>query len=182
MEKMTKEKGGSSIPDEIVINKIYLIRGQKVMLDKDLAELYAVETKALKRAVKRNMDIFPVHFMFELKDGEFENLRSQIGTTSWGGSRYLPMAFSEYGILQLANVLRSQRARQMSIRIIEVFVKLKRMLMDNSELRLAIERLEKKTDNNAKNIEIVFKYFDELSNPNSESKKREQIGYKQSRK
>ena len=172
------------ISDEVVMSKIYFIRGQKVMLDSDLAELYQVETKALKRAVKRNMDIFPSHFMFELTEKEFESLRYQIGTSKAGrgGTRYLPMAFSEYGVLQLANVLRSQRAKQMSIRIIEVFVRLQKILTDNLELRLAIEKLERKTENNTKNIEIVFRYFDELSVKKENHKPRKQIGFKVSKK
>ena len=83
------------IPEEVIMSKIYIIRGQKVILDKDLAELYEVETKALKQAVRRNMDIFPEHFMFELNEAEFTNLRSQIVTSSWGGQRYLPFVFTE---------------------------------------------------------------------------------------
>ena len=153
---MTKKENQLMITDELVLNKIYFIRGQKVMLDRDLAELYNVETKALKQAVKRNIDMFPKHFMFELSNQEFQNLRSQIVTSSWGGQRYLPYAFTEHGVLQLANVVRSAKAKQMSIRIIEVFVKIREMLLDNTELRLAIEKLEKKTDNNTKNIELFF--------------------------
>jgi hypothetical protein len=103
------------------------------MLDKYLAELYEVETKALKQAVKRNMDIFPEHFMFELTEDEFKNLRSQIVTSSWGGQRYLPFVFTELGVLQLANVLKSVRARRMSVRILEVFVKMREMLTTQKE-------------------------------------------------
>jgi hypothetical protein len=95
------------IPDEVIISKIYFIRGQKVMLDYDIAALYEVETKVLKQAVRRNMDIFPEHFMFVINHEEFNNLRSQIVTSNWGGQRYLPFAFTEHGILQLAHILRS---------------------------------------------------------------------------
>lgn len=116
------DKNEMMIPEEVIMSKIYIIRGQKVIFDKDLAELYEVETKALKQAVKRNKDIFPEHFMFELSEDEFANLRSQIVTSSWGGQRYLPYVFTELGVLQLANVLKSVRARRMSIRILEVFV------------------------------------------------------------
>ena len=113
------------------------------MLDSDLAALYQVETKALKQAVKRNKDIFPHHFMFELNEKEAESLRSQFMTSnsSRGGSRYLPIVFTEHGVLRVANVLRSLRARQMSIRIIEVFVKMQKMITDNLDVRLAIEKL-----------------------------------------
>lgn len=154
-----------ALPDELVMNKIYLIRGCKVMLDSDLSELYQVETKALKQAVKRNLDIFPEHFMFELTKEEFDLLRSQIVTSNnqgRGGVRYLPMVFTEHGVLQLANVVRSTRAKQVSIRIIEVFVRIREMLLDNTELRLAIEQLKQETQNNTKNIEVVFRYFEEL--------------------
>jgi hypothetical protein len=178
---MSKQTNPVAVPDEVIMNKIYVIRDQKVMLDSDLAELYEVETKALKQAVKRNIDIFPKHFMFELTENEFASLRSQIVTsnTGRGGTRYLPMVFTEYGVLQLANVLRSLRAKQMSIRIIEVFVRLQKMLTDNMEMRLAIEKLEKKTENNTKNIEIVFKYFDELLEKKEELPvPRKSIGYK----
>jgi hypothetical protein len=92
---MSKAIRALMIPDELVMNKIYLIRGQKVMLDRDLAELYGVETKQLKRQVKRNRDRFPEDFMFELSQEELNNLRSQFGTSSWGGVRYLPLAFTE---------------------------------------------------------------------------------------
>lgn len=95
------------LPDESIISKIYFIRGQKVMLDTDLALLYQVENKQLKRQVRRNIDRFPDDFMFELTSSEFENLRSQFGTTSWGGSRYMPMAFTEQGVSMLSGVLNS---------------------------------------------------------------------------
>jgi hypothetical protein len=177
---MTKKVTGIIVPDEILINKIYLLRKQKVMLDSDLAELYEVETRVLKQAVNRNIDVFPEHFMFELTEREFDSLRSQIviSKAGRGGSRYLPMVFTEYGVLQLASVLRSGRAKQMSIRIIEVFVRIRKMLTDNAELRLAIEKLEKKTENNTKNIEVVFQYVDELSEKKQNSTSRKQIGYK----
>ena len=150
------------------------------MLDADLAELYQVETKALKQAVKRNADIFPEHFMFELTEYEFAALRSQFVTskTGKGGTRYLPMVFMQLGVLQLANVLKSPRARLMSMQILEVFVRLQSMLLENTELRLAIEKLERKTENNAKNIEIVFSYFDALNDKKVNPKPRKKIGFK----
>jgi regulator of replication initiation timing len=179
---MAKMAATLAIPDEIIMQKIYYIRNQKVMLDRDLAELYEVETKALKQAVKRNIDIFPKHFMFELSQGEFDNLRSQTVTSSWGGQRYLPYVFTEHGILQLANVLRSQKARQMSMRIIEVFVKMREMLADNTELRLEIEHIKNKLDNHGKNIELVFQYLDELLEKKENPKPRPEVGYKRPNK
>ena len=175
---MTQKISTTSVQDEMVMNKIYLIRGYKVMLDSDLAMLYQVETKVLKQAVRRNKIIFPSHFMFELTTGEFENLRSQIVTSSWGGKRYLPYVFTEHGVLQLANVLRSRRARMMGIRIIEVFVKLRKMLTEHTEIWLAIEKLERKTEKNTKNIEMVFRYFEQLVQKKGEKVPRKKIGYK----
>ena len=99
----------TNIPNEIITNKIYFIRGEKIMLDSDLATLYGVETKQLKRQVRRNIDRFPADFMFELTKEELENLRSQFGTSSWGGTRYFPMAFTEQGVAMLSSVLKSKR-------------------------------------------------------------------------
>lgn len=177
---MVKKETAIPIPDETVMNKIYLIRNQKVMLDSDLAGLYGTETKKLKQAVKRNMDIFPAHFMFELTEKEFDSLRSQIVTSNIGrgGARYLPMVFTEHGILQLANVVRSGRAKKMSIRIIEVFVKMREMFTDNTELRLDIEQIKHKLGNHSKNIELVFQYLDELLDKKNDPKPRTQIGYR----
>ncbi len=172
------------IPDEIVMNKIYVIRNQKVMLDSDLAELYTVETKRLKEAVKRNLGRFPDDFMFELTEIEFESLRSQIATSKIGrgGARYTPMVFTEQGVAMLSSVLNSEKAIFVNIQIIRIFTKIRQMLSDNTELRLGIEELRKKTDNNTKNIEIVFQYLDELLDKKENEKPRTQIGYKVSGK
>ncbi len=170
------------VPNEVIMNKIYFIRGQKVMLDSDIAELYQVETKRLKEQVKRNMSRFPEKYMFVLTDKEFESLRSQFATSNErrGGTRYLPMVFTEHGVLQLSNVLKSERAEKVSFIIIDVFVKLREMLWDNTDLRLAIAEIKKKTENNTKNIELVFKYLDELLQKNKKPEHRKQIGYKAS--
>ncbi|MBK8366859.1 MAG: ORF6N domain-containing protein [Bacteroidetes bacterium] len=161
------------------MNKIYLIRGHKVMLDRDLAELYGVETKRLKEQVKRNKNRFPSHFMFELTKEEDFVLRSQNATLKQGEhSKYLPFVFTEHGILMLSNVLKSEQAILVSIKIIDVFVQMRQMLVDNTELRLAIEEIRKKTDNNTKNIEVVFQYLDELIDKKENEKPRKAIGYK----
>lgn len=172
------------LPDEAITNKIYLIRGQKVMLDKDLAELYNVETKRLKEQVKRNMERFPAEtYMFELTQDEFQFLRSHFATSNdgRGGARYLPMAFTEHGVLQLSNVLKSQRAIKVSFLIIDVFVKLRKTLSDHTEIWLAIEKIKGKLDNQDKSMEIIFRYLDELSEriPKvPEPGQRKRIGYK----
>lgn len=170
-----------AIPDEAIINKIYIIREQKVMLDRDLAVLYGVETKVLKQAVKRNLDIFPDYFMFELNNEEFKNLRSQIVTSSWGGQRYLPFAFTEHGILQLANVLRSPLARKMSVRIIDVFIKMREMLNLNRELFKKLSDLEKKYIGHDDQIMLLFEYINRLEETKQqelEQAKRKRIGYR----
>jgi hypothetical protein len=168
------------IPDETVMNKIYFIRGQKVMLDKDLAELYGSETKRLKEAVKRNNERFPKDFMFELNSSEFQSLRTQFASSKngRGGDRYMPMVFTEHGVLMLSSVLNSPKAIQVNIQIMRIFTRFRQMLTENTELRLAIEKLEKKTENNSKNIEVVFQYFDELIVKEEKMKPRKQIGYK----
>jgi hypothetical protein len=182
---MAKKENEIIIPNEVIVNKIYLFRGLKVMLDKDLAELYGVETRRLKEQVKRNLNRFPKHFMFELSLKENEILRSQNATLRFKHgehSKYLPMAFTEHGILMLSNVLKSGRAIDVSIKIIDVFVQLREALLNQSELRLTIEKIKKKTENNTKNIEVVFQYLDELlekqEKPGKKEKPRKLIGYK----
>lgn len=168
------------IPYETVVSKIYLIRGQKVMLDRDLAILYGVETKQLKRQVTRNIDRFPEDFMFELTSQELQNWRSQFGTSNSDimGLRYAPFAFTEQGVAMLSSVLNSKKAIGVNIEIIRAFTRIRQVLTENTELRLAIEKLEKKTNNNTKNIEVVFQYLDELLEKKDKSKPRKSIGYK----
>jgi len=160
------------IPIELIASKIYLIRGIKVMLDRDLAELYGVETKVLKQAVRRKVDRFPTDFMFELTRNEFNNLRSQIVTSSWGGTRYLPMAFSEHGVLMLSSVLSSERAVQVNIQIMRTFTKLREALLDNKDLRKELEELKQLTEDR---FRIVFETLDQLLT--IESKPKKKIGY-----
>ncbi|HSH67166.1 MAG TPA: ORF6N domain-containing protein [Bacteroidia bacterium] len=175
---MAKETLELVIPEEIVMNKIYLIRGHKVMLDSDLAELYEVETRVLNQAVSRNVDRFPEDFMFQLNEKEWENLKSQNVMSSWGGRRTLPYVFTEHGVLMLSSVLNSRRAIQLNILIVRVFTRIRQMLTDNTELRLAIEKLKRKSENHTKNIEVVFKYLDELLEKKENPKPRKAIGYK----
>ncbi|MDQ0641665.1 hypothetical protein QF042_005230 [Pedobacter sp. W3I1] len=177
---MKEEISPAIIPNEVIVNKIYLFRGVKVMLDSDLAELFGVETKRLKEQVRRNIERFPEHFMFELTKEENEVLRSQFVTLEQGKySKYLPFAFSEHGILQLSNVLKSKQAIEVSIKIIDVFVQLRTMLLSNTEIRLEVEKIKKKVDNQDKNIEVIFRYFDELLEQKAQPRK--EIGYKTSK-
>ena len=130
------------IPNETIVQKIIVIRQQKIMLDSDLAQLYRVETKYLKRQVKRNLERFPDDFMFELTPEEIENLRCQIGTSSWGGSRYTPMAFTEQGVAMLSSVLNSGIAIQVNIQIIRVFSGMRELLSSQQELLKKVNELE----------------------------------------
>ena len=147
------------VSEERISDKIYIIRNQKVMLDRDLATLYGVETRVLNQAVKRNISRFPDDFMFELSKDEFDNLISQIVTSSWGGTRKLPSAFTEHGVMMLSSILKSDKAIQTNIQIMRTFTKLKQILLDASELKITILQMQKKLDNNDKNIELVFFVF-----------------------
>ena len=157
---------------ETIASKIYQIRGKKVMLDRDLAELYNVETKVLKQAVRRNINRFPADFMFEIDKHEFSSLRSQIVTSSWGGTRYMPMAFTEQGVAMLSSVLKSDRAIEVNIMIIRVFAKLRQLLFDNEDLRKEIGELRQFTD---ERFRIVFETLDQLIN--LEEKPKKKIGF-----
>jgi phage regulator Rha-like protein len=164
----------SLVPMERIERAILLIRGEKVMLDSDLAEIYGVETKVLNRAVKRNQHRFPPDFMFQLTAKEATNLRCQFGTSSsqYGGRRYLPYAFTEHGALMLANVLNSERAAQTSVQVVRVFVRLRQMLSSNAELARKLESLEKKYDAQFK---VVFDAIRQLMSPPARPKR--EIGF-----
>ncbi len=164
-------------PNETVLDKIYVIQNQKVLLDRDLAQLYGIETKRLNEAVKRNLSRFPEDFMFKLNSYEFENLKSQFATSSWGGNRKLPNAFTEHGILMLSSVIHSDQAISVNIQIMRLFTQMRQWILDHSELQEKIQRLEQKVDNHDKNIELVFSYLDELSATQPTSN-RKPIGYK----
>lgn len=167
----------AAISDEVVVSKIYIIRGLKVMLDRDLAELYGVETKQLKRAVNRNTARFPTDFMFELTADEFENLRCQFGTSSWGGVRYLPLAFTEQGVAMLSSVLKSERAILVNIHIIRVFTRMREMLSTHKDVLLKLEQLERKVTRHDEDLKTLFSYLRELLNPPTQPVRK--IGFKQ---
>jgi hypothetical protein len=162
---MAKNKQTAIIPDEQVISKIYLVREQKVMLDRDLAGLYQVETRTLNQAVRRNIDRFPKDFMFQLTRQEFENLKSQIVTSSWGGVRKLPFAFTEQGVAMLSGVLNSPIAIKVHIQIIRVFAKMKSLILTHKDILLQLEKLEKKFEVHDEQIQLIFEYLKELLNP-----------------
>ena len=146
------------------------------MLDFELSELYKTETKQLKRQVRRNIERFPDDFMFELTTEEFSDLRSQFGTSSWGGSRYTPMAFTEQGVAMLSSVLNSSTAIKVNIQIIRVFTRMKEMLLTNKDILLKLEQLENKVSQHDENIQMIFEALKQLLNPPQEPRKR--IGFK----
>ncbi|MEC5145675.1 ORF6N domain-containing protein [Chitinophaga sp. 212800010-3] len=163
---MNNERKEVMLTDEILISKIYYVRGHKIMLDRDLAELYDVKPIRLREQVKRNMSRFPENFMFQLTDEEVENMVSQFAIPSkkhLGG--YFPYVFTEHGVLMLANVLRSDRAIQVSIRIIEIFVKMREMLSTHKDVLLKLEQLERKSTDHDAEIQLIFKYLKELLTP-----------------
>jgi len=168
---------GELVPEEVIERKIFMIRGHKVMLDRDLAELYGVETKVLIQAVKRNVKRFPEDFMFQLIEDEFDNLRSQIVTSSWGGTRYLPYIFTEQGVAMLSSVLNSERAIQVNIAIMRAFVKLKQILSMNKELAYKLTELEHKIEKHDEDIQAIFEAIRRLMAP-SPIKSKPQIGFK----
>ena len=150
------------IPIESITNRIYLIRGHKVMLDRDLAELYGVETKVFKQAVRRNISRFPEDFMFVLTNHEVRNLRSQFATSSWGGTRYPPMAFTEHGALMAASILKSKRAVEISIYVVRAFVQLREMLSSQEQFANRLDELEKRLTAHDENFQVVFEAIKQL--------------------
>jgi phage regulator Rha-like protein len=163
------------MPQEIIEQRIFVIRGQKVMVDRDLAELYGVKTKVFTQAVKRNIDRFPEDFMFQLTKEEFENLRSQIVTSSWGGVRYLPHAFTEQGVAMLSSVLNSKRAIQVNIAIIKVFVKLREILSTHKELAYKLKELENRIEKHDEEIIEIFEAIRQMMIV--EEKPKRQMGF-----
>jgi hypothetical protein len=150
------------LPIERVETVILFVRGERVILDADIAGLYGVETKALVQAVKRNLDRFPDDFMFQLTAEEASNLRYQFGTSSWGGRRYLPYAFTEQGVAMLSGVLRSERAAQVNVEIMRAFVRLRRMVSQQANLALKLDDLEQRYD---EQFRVVFDALRELMAP-----------------
>ena len=159
-------------------SKIYEIRNQKVMLDYDLAQLYEVETKVLNQSVKRNPDRFPEDFMFQLTEEEFNNLRSQFVTSSWGGKRYMPYAFTEQGVSMLSSVLKSKKAVQVNISIMRVFVAVKQLILGNTELSKKLEELESKYNKQFSDVYEALNYLMDIKKVDEKIKKRTKIGYK----
>jgi hypothetical protein len=166
------------IPDEVVMSKIYMVRDQKVMLDRDLAELYGVETKVLKQAVRRNMARFPEDFMFEMTKEELENWRSQFVTSKEDrqGLRYMPFCFTEQGVTMLSCVLSSERAIHVNIQIIRIYTRIREMLMAHKDVFIRVEQAEKQLLKHDQKIELLFNYLSKFIE--KEEQPRTEIGFK----
>ena len=186
MAESTIQKQEVSIADDVITNQIYMIRGQKVMLDRDLAVLYGVTTGNLNKAVNRNLKRFPSDFMFQLSEDEFKNLIFHFGISSWGGTRKNPYAFTEQGVAMLSGILNSDRAIAVNIQIMRIFTRLRQMLSDNTavqleiaEIKQAINKITKRQEGQDKNIDLLFEYIDRLQEKAEEPKQeRKRIGYK----
>jgi phage regulator Rha-like protein len=165
----------SIVPEERIENMIYLIRGRKVMLDVHLARLYKVSTKRLNEQVKRNKRRFPFDFMFQLTEKEAENMRSQFATSNRGGRRYCPFVFTEQGIAMLSSVLNSERAVDVNIAIIRTFVEMRRILSGQRQIAVKLKELERRTDKNDSDIQVVFEAIRRMLSIEEKPKKR--IGF-----
>ena len=171
-----------AIPDEVLMNKILLIRGERVMIDSDLAELYEVPTKRLNEQVKRNIKRFPKHFMFELTKEEKDELVAKCDHLKrLKHSSFLPNAFTQYGVLQAANVLNSDRAILMSNRIIEVFVRMHELLLSHKDMFLELEKVKNQLSDHDNKFMLIFEYlkqFEEAKQQQLEQSNRKRIGFK----
>lgn len=176
-----------AIPDEVVMSKIYVIRNEKVMLDRDLAELYGVNTRVLKQSVKRNISRFPGDFMFEMSGTEFKDWRNEFVTTAEDkkGLRYAPFCFTEQGVAMLSSILNSDRAIQVNIQIIRIFTKMRALLATHKEILQKLEKLEKKEAEQDQKIMLIFEYLKQLEQAKQQEldqKNRPRIGFKPAKK
>ena len=156
------EKKSIMVPEEVIMSKIYLIRHQKVMFDADLAVLYGVSTGNLNKAVQRNIKRFPDDFMFQLTKQEFDDLIFQSGTSSWGGTRKLPYAFTEQGVAMLSSVLHSDHAIMVNIQIIRVFTRMRQLLETHTEILRKLDQIQKKDLEQDRQILLIFEYLKQL--------------------
>jgi hypothetical protein len=177
---MAKGELQKLMADQKILNRIYVIRDQRVMLDEDLTEMYGVETRRLNEQVKRNLKRFPKDFMFTLTVKEYENLKSQNATSRWGGRRTLPNAFTEQGVAMLSSVLNSDIAIEVNIRIIRVFTKLREYALTHKEILKQMAVLEKEVKGNSRDIENIFMVLKELIEKQSKPVPRNRIGFRRS--
>jgi hypothetical protein len=176
---MAKQELQALVAEQKILNRIYVVRGVKIMLDKDLAELYNVETRVLNQSIKRKVNRFPKDFMFQLTEKEFKNLISQNVTSSWGGTRKMPFGFTEQGVAMLSSVLNSDVAIELNVRIIRVFTALREYALTNKDILLQLAKLEKEVKGNSKDIENIFMVLKELlEKQQKQIPPRKRIGFK----
>ena len=179
---MNSQDNEMKMPDEVIMNKIYLIRGLKVMLNSDLSELYGVETKRLKEQVKRNSVRFPEDFMFELTIEEHQQLKTQLNQTGRGEhSKYPPFVFTEHGVLMLSSILKSDRAIKVNIQIMRIYVKIREMMMLDKDILIRLESIDQKLAGHDHQILAIFEYlkqFEKAKQKELEQKDRTMIGFK----
>ena len=176
---MAKKELQALVAEQKILNRIYVLRSQKITLNEDLAEMYKVETRRLNEQVKRNSNRFPKDFMFTLTAKEYQNLKSQNATSrSWGGRRKLPNAFTEQGVAMLSSVLNSDVAIEVNIRIIRVFRRLREYALTHKEILVQLGKLEKEVKGNSKDIENIFMVLKELIEKQSKPSPRNKIGFR----
>ncbi len=178
---MAKKELSSLVDEQKILNRIYVIRNEKVMIDRDLAQLYGIETKVLKQAVKRNVQRFPKDFMFEMTDNEFEKWKKSaiLNAGDKQGLRYAPFCFTEQGVTMLSCILNSKIAIDVNLRVIRVFVKIREYALTNKEIIIQLAKLEKEVSCNSKDIENIFAVLKELiSKQATTPKPRNKIGFK----
>jgi phage regulator Rha-like protein len=180
---MAKSTNNLTIPDEVIMNKIYLIRGKKVMLDRDLAELYGIETKVLKQTVRRNIKRFPSDFLYEMTIEELQDWRSQIVTSKADkkGLRYSPFCFTEHGVIMLASVINSDRAININVQIVRIFTKMREMLASHKETLHKLVKIEHKLAEHDNQILVIFQYLKQLEQVKQQEldqQNRKRLGYK----
>ncbi|MBP6430979.1 MAG: ORF6N domain-containing protein [Ferruginibacter sp.] len=176
---MTKKELQALVIEQKILNRIYVVRGEKIMLDKDLAELFRIETRVLKQAVKRNTDRFPKDFMFEMTAKEIDSMVSQnvIPSKSYfGGAR--PFCFTEQGVTMLSCILNSKTAIEVNLRVVRVFVKMREYALTHKEILLQLSKLEKEVKGNSKDIENIFMVLKELLAKDAKPTSRNKIGFK----
>ncbi|MBP9152584.1 MAG: ORF6N domain-containing protein [Flavobacteriales bacterium] len=181
---MAKKSPEILIPQEVLMSKIHEIRGQKVMLDSDLAELYQVETRRLNEQVRRNIDRFPEDFRFELTNGEWSDLKSQNATSSWGGRRKLPSVFTEHGILMLSSVLNSPTAIKVNIQIMRLFTRMREMIASHQEIFKQLDEIRNSVKGHDDQLQMIFEYlkqFEASKQQDLDQQNRKKIGYRSKR-
>ena len=173
---MRTKKTDNTNTEDIITSHIFTIRGVKVMIDRDLALLYGIETKRLNEQVRRNINRFPDDFMFQLNEDEFINLKSQFATSRWGGTRKLPYAFTEHGVLMLSSVLNTERAIKVNIQIMRVYIRMRELMIAHKDILLKLDELEQKVSSHDEQILLIFDYLKKLVAPETQTRKR--VGYR----